>query len=146
MNPNPAMGASPAGANAAEALNIPSVLLLVSGGLGVIMGLGSLVGAGGSSAALAKLANDPNTAQFAKFAQTLAGPVNIVLTLLGVALSAFVIFGALKMRSLQGHGLALGAAIVSLIPCTGCCCLGMPVGVWALVVLLKPEVKSQFQG
>ena len=145
MNPNPAFGGAPApaGSNAKDALNVPSVLLLVSGALGVLLRLGGLVGGGASNPMMEQLARDPKTAQIA---QMFSGGANIVGNLLGIALSAFVIFGALKMRNLQGHGLALGAAIVSILPCTGCCCLGMPVGIWALVMLLKPEVKSQFQG
>jgi hypothetical protein len=32
-----------------------------------------------------------------------------------------------------------------MIPCISpCCLLGLPIGIWALVVLLKPEVKAAF--
>jgi len=145
VEPNPAFGGasapSPAGSNAKDALNLPSVLLLVSGGLGVLMRLAGLVGGGGSRQMMGQFANDP---RFAQLASLSSGPANIIGNLLGIALSAFVIFGALKMRNLQGHSLALGAAVVSIIPCSGCCCIGLPVGIWALVLLLKPEVKSQF--
>lgn len=144
MNPNPAFGGgAPAGSNAKDALNVPSILLLVSGGLGVVMRLAGMVGGGQSNAMMGELARDP---KFAQLAALSSGPANIIGNLLGIALSGFVIFGALKMRNLQGHGLALGAAIVSIIPCSGCCCIGLPVGIWALVMLLKPEIKSQFQG
>jgi hypothetical protein len=143
VNPNPAFGEAPAGSNARDALNVPAVLLMVSGGIGVLLRLAGMVGGGSSRQMMDQLARDPNTA---RIAEMFSGPMNIVVNLIGVALSAFVIFGALKMRNLQGHGLALGAAIVSIIPCSGCCCIGLPVGIWALVLLLKPEVKSQFQG
>jgi hypothetical protein len=38
------------------------------------------------------------------------------------------------------------ASILAMIPCfTSCCCLvGLPIGIYALVVLNKPEVKSAF--
>jgi hypothetical protein len=37
------------------------------------------------------------------------------------------------------------AAILALVPCTSPCCLaGIPAGIWALVVLAKPEVKAGF--
>ena len=143
MNPNPAFGGAPAGSNARDALNVPAILLLVSGGLGVLLGLAGMVGGGANRALMGQLANDP---KFAQLASLSSGPANIVSNLVWIALSGFVIFGALKMRNLEGHGLALGAAIVSIIPCSGCCCLGIPVGIWALVLLLKPEIKSQFQG
>ena len=142
MNPNPTFGGAPAGSNARDALNVPAILLLVSGGLGILLRLVGMVSGGGSNPMMAELARDP---KFAQIAQMSSGPANIAGNLLGIALSGFVIFGALKMRNLQGHGLALGAAIVSIIPCSGCCCIGLPVGIWALVLLLKPEVKGQFQ-
>jgi hypothetical protein len=37
------------------------------------------------------------------------------------------------------------AAILAMIPClSSCCIVGLPLGIWALVVLSKPEVKSEF--
>ena len=48
------------------------------------------------------------------------------------------------MRSLSGYGLALTGSIAAIIPISGCCCLTMPVGIWALVVLLNPVVKAGF--
>jgi hypothetical protein len=38
----------------------------------------------------------------------------------------------------------MAAAIMAMIPCNCCCLLGLPFGIWALVMLMKPEVKSQF--
>ena len=142
MNPNPTFGAAPAGMNAKDALNVPSVLLLIAGGIGALFGLAGLVGGSSTQQMAAMLANDPKTAQYAHY---LSGPTNIVGQLLALGISGFIIFGALKMRNLQSYGVALGAAIVAMIPCGGCCCIGLPVGIWALVLLLKPEVKSQFQ-
>jgi hypothetical protein len=41
--------------------------------------------------------------------------------------------------------LAVVMSIISMLPyLSGCCCVGLPVGIWALVVLFKPEVKSAF--
>jgi hypothetical protein len=70
----------------------------------------------------------------------LAGAVNLLIA----ALNGFVLFGAIKMLRLQSHGLAMAASIVAMLPCQCCCLLGLPFGIWALVVLNKPEVKSQF--
>jgi hypothetical protein len=72
-----------------------------------------------------------------------AGPF---VSLLGIAVCAFVIFGALKMRNLQSHSLAMAAAIVGIIPCCySCCCIFTMIGgIWGLVVLMKPEVKAAF--
>jgi hypothetical protein len=49
------------------------------------------------------------------------------------------------MQKLQSYQFALTASIVAMVPCISPCCLfGLPFGIWALVVLNKPEVKSQF--
>jgi hypothetical protein len=49
------------------------------------------------------------------------------------------------MRKLDSYGLAMTASIVALIPCISpCCVVGLPIGIWALVILSKPEVKSAF--
>ena len=140
MNPN-SPGDAPAGTNARDALSVPSILIIVCGGLGLVAGLMGLVGGGAQS--FGTFANDP---RFAQFLAVQSGPRHYVFALLGLAISSFLIFGGMKMRNLQSHGLAMGAAIVAMIPCGGCCCLGLPVGIWALVTLMKPEIKSQFQG
>jgi hypothetical protein len=49
------------------------------------------------------------------------------------------------MRKLQRYGRAKAGAIVAMIPCSACCLLGLPFGIWSLVVLSKPEIKSAFQ-
>jgi hypothetical protein len=59
-----------------------------------------------------------------------------------------MLYGGLKMKDLRAYPLALTAAIVALVPCLGanvCCCIGMPVGAWALYVLTRPEVKGAFR-
>ena len=73
------------------------------------------------------------------------GVVGVVSGVIGIAVSIFIIFSALKMQKLASHGLALAGAIVAMVPCFNpCCLLGIPIGIWALVVLNKPEVRSQF--
>lgn len=63
----------------------------------------------------------------------------------GVAVAVLTIVGGLRMRALRSWGLALTGAILALMPCcSSCCCVGMPFGIWALVVLMKPEVKAAF--
>jgi hypothetical protein len=65
--------------------------------------------------------------------------------IVGIFSWAFVIFGAVKMKKLQGRGLAIAASIVAMLPCGYLCCvIGLPIGIWSLVVLNKPDVKSFF--
>ena len=60
--------------------------------------------------------------------------------------SAVILIGALKMRTLQSYPLVLTAAVLAVIPCITPCCgiISIPFGVWALIALNKPGVKSQF--
>jgi hypothetical protein len=61
-------------------------------------------------------------------------------------LSVIVLFGAMKMKRLENYGFAMAAAIIAMIPCIGpCCILGLPFGIWALVVLSDGPVKAAFR-
>ena len=73
------------------------------------------------------------------------GPIlNLVSLFLNLAACAFIFYGAMKMKALESWGVALAANIVAMIPLCACCLIGLPVGIWGLVVLLKPEVKEAF--
>ena len=65
--------------------------------------------------------------------------------LAGVAINGVMIAGALAMRRLENRNLALAAATFALIPCQCCCCVSIPFGVWALLMLNRPEVKQSFR-
>ena len=74
-----------------------------------------------------------------------SGTLGIVFGVIGVIIGAVVFLGASKMKNLQSYGFALAAAILAMIPCISpCCLLGLPIGIWAIVVLVKPEVKAAF--
>lgn len=71
---------------------------------------------------------------------------NVVGAILNLGGAALIAFGALRMKQVKSYGLAMTASILAMIPCfTSCCCLlGLPVGIWALVVLLDKDVKAAF--
>jgi len=139
---------APGGAGAKEAVSLPAILLMVLSAISVLLGLINVLQAfGGADPAVEQLLEDPNLPEGAR--QVLAGVSTtggkLLFALPTVVLNAIVFFGALKMKNLQSYGLAMAAAIISVIPCCGpCACLGIPVGIWALVVLNKPEVKAAF--
>ena len=65
-----------------------------------------------------------------------------------LALSGFYIFVSTKLRKLESYGLVMTATILFMLPCLtpSCCCiLGLPIGIWTLVIIMKPEVKSAFR-
>ena len=83
--------------------------------------------------------------QMQKLINTLGGGLGIVRDIIGGVMGVIVLIGAAKMQKLQNYQFALTASIVAMVPCISpCCVFGLPFGIWALVVLNKPEVKSQF--
>ena len=68
-----------------------------------------------------------------------------VFSIIPALLGVLIIIAALKMKKLESKGLAMTGAILAMIPCVSpCCLLGLPFGIWALVVMGKDEVSSQF--
>lgn len=63
---------------------------------------------------------------------------------LGLLVTPLVLFGALRMRSGKSRGLAITAAVVALLPFTCTCLAGMPLGIWALVVLFRADVRALY--
>jgi uncharacterized membrane protein len=80
--------------------------------------------------------------------KTQAMLINWPLTLFALLASILPIAGGIRMMSLKSYALGVCGAIVAAIPCisiTACCGLGEGIGIWALVVLLNPDVKSAFR-
>jgi predicted Zn finger-like uncharacterized protein len=77
-----------------------------------------------------------------------AGGTNIVgqilSTIVGLCCATIILLGAMKMKKLEGFGYAMASSILAMLPCGNCCCFGLPLGIWAIVVLNKPEVKDAF--
>ncbi len=74
-----------------------------------------------------------------------SGSLTIVTSIIGILVSGLILLGGIKMKNLENHGLAMTASIIAMIPCISpCCLLGLPIGIWCVVVLSKPEVKSAF--
>ena len=142
----PGLPGSGSSAAAREQVSAPAILLMVTAGLGVVMSLVGLAQAVmGGNQLPPELFNDPNFEKYRPFlqgAQSVGGFSNVITLLL----SGLTFFGALKMKNLENFGLSMAASIIAIIPCFGpCCCIGIPVGIWSLVVLNKPEVKSAFR-
>ena len=72
--------------------------------------------------------------------------IMIITGVLQLAGSVVMFLGGTKMKQLQGYGLAMAGSIMATIPlCTNqCCCISLPFGIWALAVLLNPDVKLAF--
>jgi tRNA A-37 threonylcarbamoyl transferase component Bud32 len=69
-----------------------------------------------------------------------------VLTLLMVATAVGYLFvGALQMMKLGSYPFALAAGILAVIPWSPAWIMGLPFGIWALVILQKPDVIAAFR-
>jgi hypothetical protein len=74
------------------------------------------------------------------------GPHEGVIGVLALAASAVILVGAWGMGRARGRPLAQTASVLAMIPCLSPCFLvGLPVGIWSLVVLSAPDVKSTFR-
>jgi len=134
-------------ARAREMVSGPATALLVSGILFVVLALLGLVGnLMGASFRPPPGEIPPEMQPFFDMMENMQGPVAIISGLLQLAVSVLLIFAAQKLRKLESFALVVTATILAMVPCTSpCCCLGLPIGIWILVVLFKPEVKSAFR-
>jgi len=71
---------------------------------------------------------------------------DIAQVVVGVLGASFVGYAGFQMLHLRRRTLVTVASALAMVPfCTSCCCLlGIPIGIWSLVVLSKPEVKAAF--
>ncbi|MCB1307053.1 MAG: hypothetical protein KDK30_02680 [Leptospiraceae bacterium] len=129
---------------AQEKLKVPAIILIVLAALGILYNILSAVMSllGGGAAMYEGMIADPEMQQM--MAQMSGGVLGVVFAVIYLALGVVVILGALKMMKGESYGLAMAAAIIACIPCTYNCCIGFPVGIWALVLLLNDEVKQAF--
>jgi hypothetical protein len=74
------------------------------------------------------------------------GTFGLIQGAVGLLFGGVIIYGSLQMMKLQSWGLALAACIMAMLPFfSPCCCLGLPIGIWGLVVLNDPVVKAAFR-
>jgi hypothetical protein len=77
-------------------------------------------------------------------AQSEVAAVLIWSALLAFPIGGILVLGGVQMRSLRSYGLAVAAAAVAMMPLTLGWFLGLPLGLWALLVLRRPEVREAF--
>jgi len=62
---------------------------------------------------------------------------------IGLILSGLTLYGAWQMKEASSFGWSLASAILIIIN-SPCCCIGIPIGIWAIVVICNPDVKQAF--
>jgi hypothetical protein len=123
-----------------EKVQGPAIGLIVVGALGGVMGLLGLV--------MTLFGTAMNLGMYQGLEDQLGSAayfaINLVSNLIGLAVSGFLIWAGMQMKELKNRSACFAACIVAMIPCGGCCIIGIPIGIWGLVVLSKDEVKQAF--
>ena len=63
------------------------------------------------------------------------------LLVLKVVPALLIIFGGFQMMEIRSYPWAIAAAILAIVACS---LVGFPVGIWALVILLRTDVREIF--
>lgn len=72
------------------------------------------------------------------------GAPEMVLMLGANFLGIVVLLGGIQMYRLQSYGMVIVAAIFAMLPCGPLFLVGLPIGVWCLIVLAQTEVRQAF--
>jgi len=70
---------------------------------------------------------------------------NGVMTVIAITLNILMLIAGLRMKSMRSYTLCMMGAIAGIIPLNSCCCLGFPIGLWALITLMNADVKAAFK-
>ena len=125
---------------AEETVSAPAIALMVAGGFVFLTGL---FYAGMAVLMMAA----PGRARRGSDAVDLFGSLAAAccVSVFGVGAGPVVFAGGWQMKRLRMYTFAFVATIVAIVPLTPCWILALPFGIWALIVLQKPHVKSAFQ-
>ena len=133
-------------------VKIPALCLIVTAGLNSLLALygvlKTLFFPDSADQILAQMpvVDDPQAKQLINsMVHWMTGPPATAFDALGLILSLVILAGAIRMLALRNYEFAFLAAILAIVPCvTPCCFLGLPFGIWAVIVLRKPGVKDAF--
>jgi hypothetical protein len=120
----------------------PAICLMVVAGLAILLAIVNAVMIAAGVNMFPQTSNGPTPPEMIQKFQKIGGVVGIIIAL---AVYGTIFLGALRMKGLRSYGLAMTACILALLPCSLCCVIGLPIGIWGLVVLNKPEVKAAFR-
>lgn len=129
-----------------QKLRAPAIGLIIAGSLNGVSGLIAVLSGLMRLTGLAGRETLPMD-QAERMGYMVGTIVPYVISLLSVVMAPVIIYGAIRMMHGKQPGLAKIAAILVILPVTSCCFLiGIPMGIWSLIVLAKPEVKAVFAG
>ncbi len=120
----------------------PAICLLLVGSLGLAASILNIV----LAVAFEAPAADPNAPPFMQgFQRGGFGPVATIVHSGFLLLNLLIVFGGVQMLRHKNRTLAIAASVLAMMNFGTCCCLlGLPVGIWSLVILLREDVTKAF--
>lgn len=90
---------------------------------------------------------DPNAPQWLQEMQRESNSTaTLVFQSLFLIVNPVIIFGAIQMMRIKMRPFAFVASIVAMLNLgTFCCIVGLPVGIWSLIILCQPDVARAFE-
>lgn len=139
----PPPGAPPPAANPAQQVQGPAIGLLITAVIGILFALFGLLAnlMGFGMAGLDQFGGGYGDRYWSMW----TGGMGMAFSVVFLAIWGFVAWASLKMKVLEQWTAAVVASVLAMIPCSCACILGLPIGIWSLVILLKPEVKTAFK-
>ena len=116
---------------------IPAVGLLVAGGINCLAAVGLVI------PAIFSLLARGFSGQLVRF-DFLPGAAQGVIVVATVAYAVFVVLGGWNLMQLRSRRLALWGSVLALFPFSAGSVVGLPMGIWALIVMRSEQVKSAF--
>jgi len=116
---------------------IPAVGLLVAGGINCLAAVGLVL------ATLASLLSKGFSGEMITLG-FLPGAVQMVIVAATVAYAVFVLLGGWNLMQLRSHRMALAGSILALFPFSPGSVVGLPMGIWALLVMRDKKVEAAF--
>jgi hypothetical protein len=121
---------------------LPAVALIVVGSLGLLMSIFSVL----LAVVLDPPAVDPNAPEWLRqFQQGGRGPVAATIQSIFILINLAIISGGIMMARFKNWVFALVACILAAINFGNfCCLLGLPIGIWGIIILSMADVKQIF--
>ena len=137
----------PPPANVEGKVKAPAIALLVTACLAILLYLAALVAVlTGAGAGAVQPTGGQGPGGTPVNLPVASSTLVIVQVVVGIVLGLFVVYASLQMMKLRAWGVSLAGAIVAMLPLMWpCCLLGLPFGIWAIVVLVSADVKAAFR-
>lgn len=137
--------------SALATVNMPGIFLILIGVIGLLFGVVGLFTSPESIQQMMQTRSEGMTdAQQEQIEQMILkwGKSAWIFTVIGFLVNGLAVYAGMQLRMLRSYTLVMVATILTMVPCfSGCpaCCLSIPLGVWILIVINKPEIRPYFE-